>query len=222
MLQIVAHGLGELLPEVVFVGGTTAGLYTTDPAAPLHRGTDDVDCVVEVTSYRAYAELQEKLYQKGFQPTMEPGAPICRLTYQSLIVDVMPTIPDILGFSNKWYPEGMAHTMNYTLPDETVIRIFQPEYFVATKLEAFLHRGKGEYRWSQDFDDLVYVLDSRPNLVSEIRKAADDVRNYIQSQFTLFLQDKDLEEGISAVLPYGSSTTRIQYIRKQMEVIEGV
>jgi hypothetical protein len=52
MLQTLAEGLGNLLAEVVFVGGTTAGLNATDPAAPPHRGTDDLDCVVEVTSYR--------------------------------------------------------------------------------------------------------------------------------------------------------------------------
>ena len=109
--------------------------------------------------------------------------------------------------------------MDYTLPDRTVIRLFQPEYFVTSKLEAFLHRGKGEYRWSQDFNDLVYVLDSRPELVAEIRKANEDVRSYIQSHYTTFLQDKDLQEGISAVLPYGSSTGRIQYVRKQIEAV---
>lgn len=219
MLQTVAKGLDELLPEVVFVGGTTAGLYATDPAAPQHRGTDDVDCVVEVTSYRDYAQLQEKLYQKGFQPSQEPGDPICRLTYQSLIVDVMPTIPDILGFSNKWYPEGIIHTMTYNLPDGIAIRLLQPEYFVATKLEAFNHRGHGEFRWSQDFDDLVYILDSRPELVGEIRNAASNVKIYIQSQFASFLHNKYLEEGIAAVLPYGATPTRIQYIRKQIEAI---
>jgi predicted nucleotidyltransferase len=178
MLQTVAEGLGTQLAEVVFVGGTTAGLYATDPASPPHRGTDDVDCVVEVTSYREYAQLQEQLYQLGFQPAAEPGAPICRLTYRSLVVDVMPTIPHILGFSNRWYPEGMANTLPYVLPNGLPIRLFRPAYFVASKLEAFRHRGNGEYRWSQDFDDLVYVLDSRPEIVAEIRQAAE-VRTYI-------------------------------------------
>ena len=39
MLEIVAEGLGELLDEVVFVGGATVTLYVTDPAAPEARPT---------------------------------------------------------------------------------------------------------------------------------------------------------------------------------------
>ncbi len=39
MLEIAADGLGELVEEVVFLGGCAAGLLVTDPAAPLPRET---------------------------------------------------------------------------------------------------------------------------------------------------------------------------------------
>jgi len=44
-LQAVARALGPLRERVVFVGGTTAGLYTTIPSAPESWPTEDVDCI---------------------------------------------------------------------------------------------------------------------------------------------------------------------------------
>jgi hypothetical protein len=50
LLELAAVALGDLLDEVVFVGGATVGLWITDPAAPAPRPTKDVDVIVEVTS----------------------------------------------------------------------------------------------------------------------------------------------------------------------------
>jgi len=103
MLETVAEGLGDMLNEVVFVGGSVVGLYATDPAASEVRPTDDVDCMVEVSSRLSYYRLEEELRALGFTNDTTPGAPLCRWKYRDLTVDVMPTNTDILGFSNKWY-----------------------------------------------------------------------------------------------------------------------
>ena len=50
MLEIVADGLGELIDEMVFVGGAVAELYADNPALSDIRPTIDVDCVVELGS----------------------------------------------------------------------------------------------------------------------------------------------------------------------------
>jgi hypothetical protein len=50
MLQTVAIGLEELKDEMVFVGGSVAELYASDPAASDIRPTLDVDCVIELSS----------------------------------------------------------------------------------------------------------------------------------------------------------------------------
>ena len=47
MLQKVAHALGPLRDEVVFVGGTMPALLITDPTSPLIRATKDVDLIVD-------------------------------------------------------------------------------------------------------------------------------------------------------------------------------
>ena len=53
-LQAVARALGPLRERVVFVGGSTAGLYSTVARAAESRPTVDVDCIIEVAPRMAY------------------------------------------------------------------------------------------------------------------------------------------------------------------------
>ncbi len=43
------------------------------------------------------------------------------------------------------------------------IRIVTAPYFLATKLDAFRGRGKGDYFGSNDLEDIVAVVDGRRN-----------------------------------------------------------
>ena len=99
MLQTVADGLKELKDELVFVGGSVAELYANDPAASDIRPTLDVDCVNELSSRIAHAQLEANLRKKGFANDTSEGAPICRWIYKEIKVDVMPDDVKILGFS---------------------------------------------------------------------------------------------------------------------------
>jgi len=103
MLIQVARGLGDLRPEVVFVGGAVVELFVTDPAAPRPRFTDDVDVVVEITTRAEWYRLGERLRSRGFREDRREGAPICRWMLGNLTVDVMPEMESILGFTNRWY-----------------------------------------------------------------------------------------------------------------------
>jgi hypothetical protein len=77
MLQTVADGLEELREEIVFVGGAVAELYADDPASSDIRPTQDVDCTIELRSYKEHTELEEGLRTKGFANDTSQGAPIC-------------------------------------------------------------------------------------------------------------------------------------------------
>ena len=121
MLQTVANGLGDLIDEVVFVGGAVAELYADDPASSDIRPTQDIDCTIELKSYREHSELEDELRIKGFVNDTSMGAPVCRWIFQGIKVDVMPTDTVILGFSNQWYPGGVGSKIPKILPDGTGI-----------------------------------------------------------------------------------------------------
>jgi hypothetical protein len=56
-------------------------------------------------------------------------------------VEIMPLNESILGFSNRWYPEGFEQTIDIEIEPNLYVKIFSPLYFIASKLEAFKNRG---------------------------------------------------------------------------------
>jgi hypothetical protein len=182
-IMVVAEALGDLRSQVVFVGGSVAELYATQPELSDIRPTIDVDCVVDIqiVTYSDYARLEEKLRKLGFANDTSENAPICRKTYRGIIVDFMPVNPDILGFSNRWYKTGYENRIEKTLPDRTAIYIFPVEYYVATKLEALNSRGGSDIRGSHDWEDIVYVLDNCDYFLSNLQKCKnEDLFDYLK------------------------------------------
>jgi predicted nucleotidyltransferase len=160
-----------------------------------------VDIVVEIVRYNEYAAIEEKLRSKGFVNDIASGV-ICRYIVQGIIVDVMPTSEEVLGFSNKWYPAAFAKSIQVKLDDGLPIRIFSAPYFLATKLEAFTDRGENEGRFSPDFEDIVHVLNNRETIWEEIKQADEPVKLYLKSEFENLLGQEYIDEWISVHLEF--------------------
>lgn len=201
LIQLAAVRLDDLTEEVVFVGGASVALLITDTVSRAPRVTLDVDVVVEVATRHDYNQLESRLRKLGFQNDF--GGPICRFCHGELTLDVMPTDPDILGFSNAWYAEAVSHAQAMTLQNGKRIRVSTAPCIVATKLEAFEspHRENArDFLASRDFEDLVTLFDGRPELVEEISNATPRVRDYIASTLRSYREMGVLGEGISAHL----------------------
>jgi hypothetical protein len=95
-----------LVDRLVFLGGCATGLLLTDVAAPPIRVTQDVDVITEVATMAEYYQLAELLRAGGFQADTTENAPICRWKAGDLLLDVMPTNPQLLGFGSVWYQEA--------------------------------------------------------------------------------------------------------------------
>jgi predicted nucleotidyltransferase len=180
MLETVAAGFGELVEKVVFVGGIVTVLYMDSPSASEPRPTEDVDCVVDALTYHEYGEFEQLVRKKGFLDDSSPGAPICRKVFKRIKVDIMPTKPEAIGFSNKWYPEGTRQRIRHDLPSGTSIYIFSLPYFIASKLEAFLSRGRIDPRQSSDLEDVILVLDASTDPSKDLDKLDEDVRLFVR------------------------------------------
>lgn len=212
-LRAVYTALGDLAKEVVFVGGATVLLYANRPASDT-RPTDDVDILIELLHYPDYAAVEERLRAMGFVNDTESGV-ICRYIVQGIVVDVMPTSPGILGFSNRWYPEAFQHAIEATISTGHTIQIFTAPYFLASKLEAFRDRGGNDGRMSTDFEDIVYVWNNRTTLWNELRAAPENVRRYLQTAYARLLEEPYIDEWIGAHLDYAEQD-RANYILENL------
>jgi predicted nucleotidyltransferase len=196
-IKTVARSLQLLNENVVFVGGATVSLYA-DAASGEARPTDDVDVIIELANYGSYVELEDRLRSVGFANDMESGV-ICRYTLKGSIVDIMPTDPKVIGFSNAWYPAGYANAIDYAI-DDMVIKIFSLPYFIASKMEAFKGRGGKDYRFSSDFEDIVYILENCSYCFEHLKESEPGVKQYLRKEFKEMLANPGFEEGVAAHL----------------------
>ncbi len=174
-LQEISESLPDILERLVFVGGGVTEILITDPAGRKPRPTLDVDCIIEVATRVEYHEIEERLRTAGYlnDPNIPPV--ICRWMKGSLILDVMPTLEEILGFTNIWYKGAVSRPLPHRLPNGVSVNIIHPVYYVATKTEAFLGRGKSDFRASHDFEDIVALVNGRAELIQEMKAAGQDV-----------------------------------------------
>jgi predicted nucleotidyltransferase len=201
MVDMVAERLGPLNCEVVFLGGAVLGLLITDPGAPSVRYTMDVDIVVEIGSRGEYYRLAERLRELGFREKVGKGEPICRWLIEGITVDIMPTGAEILGFTNRWYVDAFRHAEERLLPSGVSIRLVTAPYFLATKIEAFTGRSGGDYLASHDLEDIIALVDGRPELEREIGSSEPGVRSFLSNSILRFLDDTAFLEAIPGHLP---------------------
>lgn len=132
----------------------------------------------------------------------------------------MPCEGKVLGFSNRWYKYALGSAAEVGLPDGTAVRIVSAPAFVATKLDAFCDRGGGDFLMSHDIEDIIAVVDGRPELCDEIASADSTVRQFISSSITNFLRDPNFEESVKmSLLPDEVSQARANLLLERMRLI---
>jgi len=220
MIKQVAKGLGPLRPKVVFLGGSATGFHITDKAEPEIRATKDVDIIVEVASRVEYHQLEKTLRELGFFQKMHKDDPICRWYLNDVIVDVMPTDENILGFSNRWYLPAIKNSVTIELEPNLEIQIVTAPYFLGTKLDAFFGRGRGDYLASHDMEDIIHLISGRVEMQEDIKNSEPDLKNYIIKSFKGFLENEFFLEALPGhLLPDKASQGRRSIILERIKKI---
>lgn len=220
ILERAVRHLGQLADEMVFLGGCATGLLLSDVAAPPIRVTQDVDVIVEVASIVDYHRLSGRLRQKGFREDQSPDAPICRWLAEDVVLDVMPTNPEILGFANEWYEPALGAAIDVELPSGKHIRMVTAPHFLATKLAAFDGRGQNDYVMSRDMEDIVAVLDGRPEIVDEVDKADNPLRTHLITRLAALLSNPAFVDALPGHLPGdAASQARVPLVMERIRAI---
>lgn len=194
-LETIVAALGDLRHEMVLVGGCSVGLLISDPASPPVRETIDVDLVAEVAHVHSYYTLCDKLRARGFSQSAEEEH-MCRWVKGALKLDVMPS-EDVLHHStNRWYPMVVTTATEAVLSNGLAVRVVSPPLFIATKLEAFYDRGQGDFVTSHDLEDIINVVDGRPELIAEVNAAPPEVRLYLREEFDDLLATRGFVDAI--------------------------
>ncbi|MEO0661623.1 MAG: hypothetical protein AAFZ87_08805 [Planctomycetota bacterium] len=169
-------------------------------------------------SYGSFAAFEEKLRGRGFGPGTEEGDPICRWRHGSVVLDVLATHP-VQGFTNSWYEPAFGHALRAALPNGTTIRHIDAPHFIATKLEAFLARGADDPVTSHDAEDVVLVVDGRPELIGEVRSAAPALQEAVRTGIRALTGDAWFMEALQGYFDPAIRFERAQLVTERLRAL---
>ncbi|MFN8579138.1 MAG: nucleotidyl transferase AbiEii/AbiGii toxin family protein [Candidatus Sericytochromatia bacterium] len=224
MIELISSGLGnELIEKVIFVGGSVVGFYSTNKLDLDIRYTEDVDCVVNISIRNEFNNFEQELRKRNFKNDIRENAPICRWNYLHLTVDIMPVDFKIFGFTNEWYRIGLENVIDFKINEKLSIQIFSAPYFLATKIQANNNRGGTDIRFSHDFEDIVFILNNRIELLEEIINLKNKkLKKYLKTEFNKLLSLSYIDEAIECVIPYGLGNKTINKIKDIMKNISEI
>ena len=179
-------------------------LLVDRPALTEFRPTKDVDVVVEVVTYGAFAALEEKLRRAGFTHDQSVGAPMVRWVVDGCKVDVMPQDSRAVGMNARWFPEALRLAEPKDLGDNLEAKVVSPAIFIATKFEAYNDRGKGDIYLSHDLEDIITLVDGREGIIGDVdglQATAPEARGFIIGEATRLLDNPYFEEALVEHLP---------------------
>ena len=132
----------------------------------------------------------------------------------------MPLDEKVLGFTNRWYKPAIEAAEEREILPGMTIKVISSPYFCATKLEAFDGRGAGDYLASHDLEDIITVIDGRAEIVEEISRAPEDVRDYISGKIRGLLNTRQFLDALPGyLLPDEASQGRLRILMERLTQI---
>ncbi len=178
----------------VFIGGGLVPLLLSDPAAAPVRPTRDIDVVFSIVTAGEYSYIRRDLFNVGFYDDITIDKPACALFYGNWQVDILCSSPGIIDAGNRWFAAVMRDPVEEVIEDVTIMRASTPSW-IATKLEAWFSRGRLPSEaldyYHQDIEDVMAVIDGRPECVEEIAAGSGDVRDFLRQAFGLQISNAD-------------------------------
>jgi len=205
-LDRAATALDVVQLPMVFVGGSTMCLYMDGDAGDALRETKDVDVMVEAASYALFAAAEERLRAAGFRQELSGSAPRCRWfegdqAYD--IVDVRTDHPE-----DRWTRPSGPGIEHRALPSGRTIPVLSPGRFLAAKIAALTRRGGERWYESSDFEDIVLLLESHPQLQAWLAATPPDAAMAVAAWAEAATQRPWIREEVEAAVTRGPDIDR--------------
>lgn len=200
-LVLVARALGDLRERVVFIGGAIAPMLQTDP--PFHRPriTSDVDAIIASASYTNAQHLHNQLATLGFRPDLSDPRHVNRwIAGGSIPFDLVPAGEHLGAAAGIQDRLAIETAMTTLLAPGLEVRHASAPGFLGLKWAAYDDRGSQDPLNSDDLQDILALLASRPTVLEELTAAPAELRAYVGEKAGAFLESRDVEDLLAAHL----------------------
>ncbi len=90
------------------------------------------------------------------------------------------------------------------------------------KPSTFLTLHRSYSRTSHDFEDIIYILDNKIDLVDSILNSPEDVLNFLKTEFQIILADRTSQEAVLGNLFYETRTERFNFLMTKLkQIVQG-
>lgn len=94
---------------------------------------------------------------------------------------------------------------------------------MATKFEAFADRGRDDLLGSHDAEDIVNLVDGRPELAAEVRAAPNELRSYLAERCGAWLARSDFADALTGmIVPDDALGERVQTVLRRWTQLAGM
>jgi len=193
---IVTRKLEELGERFALIGGCALPFVVDRAYVPTIRPTTDIDFVVEILTRLDYSKLEARLRALHFQHDARPGAPKCRWLVEGIQVDIISSSPEASELGSPWFVEGLESANSYELNEGLELNVIGPACLLATKIAAFLARGKNDYIGCEDMEDIVALLEGCSGLLDSVKQASVALRQYVSTEMCRLLETPAFIEAV--------------------------
>lgn len=188
LLIEVATSLGDLVDRVVFIGGAVVPLLQVERPFPSVRRTDDVDAIVASAGYADFEAVRQALRKRGFREPISAPHLHRWITPRPAAIpfDLVPSGAHAGSSGNPWDALAIETAVRTEISPRLFVRHASAPAFLALKFAAFADRGSDEPRSSEDLEDILALIASRPGIVEEIAEAPPALRGFVASRRTSF------------------------------------
>jgi predicted nucleotidyltransferase len=209
-IAAVARALGDLSNDVVFIGAALAPLLQTNPVIPRVRPTNDVDAIVASSGYASYNVLEARIRARGFRTAVSEQQNVHRWRApDGTLFDLVPIGAHLGGTGGRWDAVAFDTAVETEVEAGVRIRHASAPGFLALKWAAFWDRGARDPFGSPDLEDILALMVSRDELVSEFNDSPPPVQDYIREGLSWLRGSENYEDLVAAHLGNAMAFTQV-------------
>jgi len=180
LCRALLNTLKPIQEKVVYLGGCACALLATD--ADIARvPSNTLDLIVNTENDLELSSFTIELRKAGLMEVVSDNArenARGRWIFGPLELNILNVNKQFDTFESRFTKEAFQNPRRYPLDGEK-LRLINPAYFLAIKIEAFLALGLNNYTKNSDLDDLIYIIASRPELAFDLKLATSPVKVFV-------------------------------------------